>query len=140
MPIPFKRSTAEMTPKSFQANIRAVISLVFEMKTNNPEIINLLQREKVNGMPFARELHELYIKPLSAEILSQFNEAKKKKIIKSSFLPGVFMGLITEAIHGYMIAVDCDVLPIKGEIKLPRDKEKFIDFVTELFLEGMMRS
>lgn len=129
----------EMTAASFKNNMKAVIALMVEMKMNNPEIINLLQREKVNGMPFARELHDQYIGPLAQEVLLTFEEAKRKKILRTGVSPGLFMGLLVEAIHGYMISNECGGTPIKGEFKFPRDKQKFIDLVTDLFLEGMMR-
>lgn len=132
-------SKKEMTTKSFSINLRALISLLVEMKLNNPEITHLLQREKLNQMSLAKELQAKYTEPIAEEVLKIFDEAKRKKIIRSDLVPGIFMGLIMEAIHGYLIAHECGLTPVKVDLKFPRDKEKFIDLITELFLEGILK-
>ncbi|MBL7546218.1 MAG: TetR/AcrR family transcriptional regulator [Bdellovibrionaceae bacterium] len=129
----------EMTAKTFRAELKSLVSIFVNMKFNNPEMMSLMQRERVNGLPFARDLHEQIIGPLALQVVDVFKEAQKKKIIRSGFEPGVFLGVLFESIVGYVTIYDCGMRALKGSLDLPKDKEKFIDFLTDLFLEGIKK-
>lgn len=133
------KPTVEMTSASFRDGIRSVIAVMVEMKLKNPEVVVLLQREKLNGLPFAKEMHKQYISPLTEQVVERFKLAEKKKIIRPGMNHLVFMGLLIEAIYGFLIAVQTGNSPFKGDYKFPRDKEKFTEFITDLFLEGIMK-
>lgn len=129
----------EMTNKSFRKDMQALVSIFVGMKFQEPEMMSIMQRERVDGLPFARELHEQIIEPLASQMIKVFKEAQKKKIIKSGFDPGVFLGVLFESIIGYMTARDCGIRAFKGSYVFPKDKDKFIDFLSDLFLEGIMK-
>jgi hypothetical protein len=109
------------------------------MKYDNPEMISIMQREKVNGLPFARELHEKMVGPIAEQVIANFKEAQKKKIIRSGFDVGAFLGILFESIIGYMTSQDCGLSALKGSYELPKDKDKFIEFLTDLFLQGIKK-
>ncbi len=129
----------EMTENSFAADIKSLVSLIVGMKFGDPEMMSLMQRERVDGLPFARELHEQLISPHAERLLEVFKEAQRKKIIRSGFNPGVFLGILFESVIGYMNSYDCGIKALRGDYVFPRDKDKFIDFLTDLFLQGIMK-
>ncbi|MEY4615220.1 MAG: hypothetical protein RJB66_180 [Pseudomonadota bacterium] len=128
-----------LTAKTFRSNMRSLISFMVDMKISNPEITRLLQREKLNEMSLAKEIQAKYTEPIAKEVVKMFEEAKQKKIIRSDFRPELFIGIAIEAIHGFLLAHECGLTPVRVDIKLPRDKNKLIDFISELFLEGIMK-
>lgn len=132
-------SGKELTAKIFRADLKALVTIFISMKTINPEMVALMQRERVNGLPFARDLHEQTIGPIAQQVVEVFREAQKKKIIRSNFDPAAFLGVLFESIIGYMTSYDCGLKVLKGSFELPRDKEKFIEFLTDLFLEGIKK-
>ncbi len=132
-------SGKELTAKIFRADLKALVTIFISMKTINPEMVALMQRERVNGLPFARDLHEQTIGPIVQQVVEVFREAQKKKIIRSNFDPAAFLGVLFESIIGYMTSYDCGLKVLKGSFELPRDKEKFIEFLTDLFLEGIKK-
>jgi TetR/AcrR family transcriptional regulator len=129
----------EMTAKSFKAEIRSLANIIISMKAENPDMMSIMMRERVNGLPFARDLHEQAIGPIAEQVIEVFKEAQKKKIIRSNFDPGSFLGILFEAIIGYMVSYECGLRAFKRGFELPKDKEKFLDFLTDLFLEGIMK-
>ena len=129
----------EMNEKSFRADVRALIQVITEMKFNDPEIMMIMQRERVDGLPFARELHEKIIGPFAEQLVEVFKQAQKKKIIRGGFEPGAFLGVLFESVAGYLTAYDCGLRALKGNFSFPRDKDKFIDFLTDLFIQGIMK-
>lgn len=132
-------ASKEMTEKTFRADIKALVTVLVGMKFQLPEMMMIMQRERVNGLPFARELHEQIISPYAEKLIKVFKEAQNKKIIRSGFEPGVFMGVMFESIVGFMTSYDCGLAAFKGKYQFPRDKDKFIDFLTDLFLQGIMK-
>lgn len=132
-------AVTEVTEKSFRAEIRAMVELITNMKMNNPDMTKLMQRERVDGLPFAREVHEKLIDPVAEQVVEVFKEAQRKKIIRAGFEPAVFMGMLFESVLGFITSYECGLKTLKGSFELPRDKEKFINFVTDLFLEGIMK-
>lgn len=129
----------EMTETSLRRDIHGLVSVVVEMKFNDPELMKIMQRERVDGLPFARELHEQIITPFAEQLIEVFKTAQRKKIIRSGFDPGLFLGVLFEAVLGFMTSYDCKLQAINGRIEFPRDKEKFVDFLTDLFLQGIMK-
>lgn len=129
----------EMTEKTFRSDMKALVSVLVGMKFQNPEMMMIMQRERVNGLPFARELHEQIISPYADNLVKIFKEAQTKKIIRGGFEPGVFLGVMFESIVGFMTSHECGLQAFKGKYEFPRDKDKFIDFLTDLFLQGIMK-
>lgn len=132
-------STKEMTAKLFRLELKSLVSVIVEMKCGNTEMISIMQRERVNGLPFARELHEQTIDPIAKQVINVFKQAQKKKIIRSGFDIGAFLGILFESIVGYMTSLECGLSILKGSYDLPKDKDKFIDFLTDLFLQGIKK-
>lgn len=132
-------SGKEMTEKLFRAELKLLISVIVEMKCGNPEMISIMQRERVNGLPFARELHEQTIEPIAEQVIDVFKQAQRKKIIRTGFDVGAFLGILFESIVGYMTSHECGLRALKGSYNLPKDKDKFIDFLTDIFLQGIKK-
>ncbi len=132
-------SGKEMTEKIFRAELKSLVSVIVEMKCGNPEMISIMQRERVNGLPFARELHEQTIEPIAEQVVGVFKLAQKKKIIRTGFDAGAFLGILFESIIGYMTSHECGLRALKGYYDLPKDKDKFIDFLTDIFLQGIKK-
>ncbi|OYZ21684.1 MAG: hypothetical protein B7Y39_08770 [Bdellovibrio sp. 28-41-41] len=132
-------SGKELTAKMFRSDLKSLVTIIVGMKYGNPEMISIMQREKVNGLPFARELHEKTVGPIAEQVIAIFKEAQKKKIIRSGFDVGAFLGILFESIIGYMTSQDCGLSVLKGSYELPKDKEKFIEFLTDLFLQGIRK-
>jgi AcrR family transcriptional regulator len=132
-------SGKELTAKMFRSDLKSLVTIIVGMKYGNPEMISIMQREKVNGLPFARELHEKMVGPIAEQVIAVFKEAQKKKIIRSGFDVGAFLGILFESIIGYMTSQDCGLSVLKGSYELPKDKDKFIEFLTDLFLQGIKK-
>lgn len=132
-------SDKPMTPKLFRSELKLLITVIVEMKCGNPEMISIMQREKVNGLPFARELHDQTIEPIAQQVADVFKLAQKNKIIRTGFNVGAFLGILFESIVGYITSSECGLHVLKDTYDLPKDKDKFIEFLTDLFLQGIKK-
>jgi len=72
-------------------------------------------------------------------IIDVFKLAQKKKIIRTGFDVSAFLGILFESIVGYMTSNECGLRVLKGSYDLPKDKDKFIEFLTDLFLQGIKK-
>lgn len=129
----------KMTKQTFHKEIRSVVSLVTNLKFASPEMTNIMHRERINRLPYAREIHEKLTTPVVGQVVEVFKQAQKKGIVRSNFDPRVFIAVLFESVIGYFASHECGIKSFQGDWKFPRDKEKFIDFITDLFLQGIFK-
>lgn len=130
---------SSMTRESFRNEIKSLVSIMTDLKLNNHEMVALMQREKVDGLPYAREVQEKLVVPVAKQIEDVFKEAQKNKIIRSGFEPSVYITLLIESVHGFLTTKDCRLNFLKGAYSFPKQKDEFIEFVTTVFTEGIMK-
>ena len=132
-------ASKKMTSKAFEELVFVLVTVALKRYEESPEICQLFHRERLDGLPHARETYEESIAPL-AEILSDFIRlGQKQGIIRSDLHPKLFFATLFESIWGYMTISRCGLKMLSDCYTLPSDQKKYVQFLTKLFLEGSLK-
>lgn len=127
-----------MTKELFKKEVEVMVSNMIEMRTSHPEISLILAREKIEGMPLCKEVHEDVFYPMIQTFFVMFKEAQEKGLVRKNLHPALFFILLSEGVFGFFELMDC-------QTKINQDCQEFIadtnllkEQVVETFLNGVL--
>ena len=127
----------EMTKESFSEEISFIIQNMISMRKKHPDICQILSREKANGMPLSREIHEDIFYPLAQRFIQSFETAQIKKIVRADIHAGLFFICMSEGLFGFYQMMDC-------KTSMQKDCEQFMDpellknQILNIYLNGVL--
>lgn len=131
-------STDGLNQSQFEKQMKNFIAIFVNMRTQNPHIAKIMQRETLEGMPNVKDIHNEIVHPLMALMDDYMKKAKKNKIVKSDINTQIFFVLLTESIWGFMAKKDCKWSVLDSSFKFPRDYDLFIDAIYKIFFKGIL--
>lgn len=96
-----------MTREYFEKEVEVIIEKMIHMRSKNPEISLILAREKLEGLPHSREIHEEIFYPLIREFLSVFKSGQDAGVVKSEINPALFFLIMSESIFSFFTLIEC---------------------------------
>jgi AcrR family transcriptional regulator len=127
-----------MNRELFIKEINQMVNNMVEMRLAHSEISMILSREKIEGMPLSRDVHEEIFYPLIKNFIEMFSEAQKKGFVKKDVNPALFFILLSEGVWGFYEIMNCNTLLSKDCSTLTQDKEALKKQVAEVFLTGVL--
>lgn len=134
----FEIHADKLDKKIFIENMREFIRKFILLRKKSPDIAIILYRERLSGLPFARDVYENTFSRIGTSIVELLRVAQKKKIVKAEICPHDFILFLSEAILGYVNAHECKTNFMKHCINLEKDEEKLIDQLMMVFLQGVL--
>ncbi len=128
-----------LTQEIFRQEILRLISAMVNLKINSPDFLLIMQREQLEGMPRAREIHEELIEPVAEKWFQMMEQAQAQGLIKKEVDSRSFFILMMQSIWGYFLIDNCQLKGIRGKFSFPEDKEEFKEFIMNVFLEGIFQ-
>ncbi len=128
-----------LTKAIFRSKVHAIISAVVQLRITNPDVAPMMLRERLSGMQVVGDLHEELAKPLAILLTELIEQAKKQKIVREDLNAKAYFLHLFESIWGFFILHDCNQKLLKDTFKMPRDQKEYVDFLTNLFTEGVLR-
>ena len=127
-----------MTKELFQKEVESIIENMIEMRTSHPEISLILAREKIEGMPLSKEMHEEVFYPMIQNFFIMFKEAQTKGIVRPGLHPALFFILLSEGVFGFYELMDCKTKISQDCQDLINDNELLKKQVVDTFLNGVL--
>ena len=127
----------EMTKEFFIKEISFIVQNMISMRKKHPEICQILCREKSNGMPLSRDIHEEIFYPLAKRFIQSFETAQTKKIVRPDIHAGLFFICMSEGLFGFYQMMDC-------KTSLQKDCEQFMNDellknqILNIYLNGVL--
>ena len=128
----------DMTKNSFKEEMSDIIDNMIRTRIENPEICTLLSREKIEGMPLSREIHEKIFYPLVQKFLAIIDKAQKKKIVRTDINPTLFFILMTEGLFGFFEMAACKTQLSNHYEDLVSDPVQLRNQIIKIYLEGII--
>ena len=128
----------KMTREVFQREIRAIVEVVVQLNIDHPEFGPIMLRERIDKMPHAREIHMRTARPLADRLEKLMKDAQDAGILRAGVDGKAFFLSLFEAIWGFLTMHRCMPMIMKDTFKLPKDKDAYIDFVSTLFVQGVL--
>lgn len=128
----------EITKELFLEEMKMIIDHMIKTRIANPEISTLLAREKIEGLPISRDIHEKIFYPLVQNFLKLFSVAQKNKIIRPDINGGVFFLMMTEGLWGFFEMAACQTKISDHCEDLHKDPIKLREQIFKIYLEGIL--
>ena len=131
-------SHLEMTADVFRKDIESIVDSMLSLRNKHPEICQILSREKLEGMPLSKDVHEEIIYPLIQKFYELFRRAQNKNIVRKDVDPALFFVLMSEGLWGFFDFNHCDV-KIKEDIKdYYENTNKLKEQILKIYLDGVL--
>ena len=133
-----KSQNSEMTLELFKKDIESIVDSMLHLRRKYPEVCVILSREKLEGMPQAKEIHEEIIYPLIQKFYELFRRAQDKNIVRKDIDPALFFIFLSEGLWGFFELTSCDVHVRKDVNNYLEDIPKLKDQILKVFLNGVL--
>ena len=127
-----------MTKELFQKEVESMVSHMIEMRMSHPEISVILAREKIEGMPQCKEVHEEVFFPMIQNFFEMFKAAQDKGIVRAGLHPALFFVLLSEGVFGFFEVMDCKTKLNEACQDLINDHNLLKQQVVDTFLNGVL--
>lgn len=127
-----------MTKELFRKEVELMVGHMIEMRNSHPEISTILAREKIEGMPLCKEVHEEIFYPLIQNFFEMFRAAQAKGIIRPQLHPAVFFVMLSEGVFGFFEIMACETKVNQDCEAFIKDHELLKQQVVEIFLNGVL--
>ncbi|XGC82334.1 TetR/AcrR family transcriptional regulator [Bdellovibrio bacteriovorus] len=129
----------EVSAKSIQRAIVALINNFIDMRVANPNMAKIMTREKLEGLPFCREIQENILTNAGDKMIRIITKGQKAGIVNKNINPHFFMVYLVEGLLGYFNMFDCQCTWNSKLYSLPQKKDQFVKQVSLLFVEGILK-
>lgn len=136
--VPLMDDKKIVTREAFTEEVQRIVDHMIDMRLSHPEISIIMAREKIEGMPLSREIHEEIFYPLMRNFFHLFKLAQDNKIVKADLNPALFFILLSEGIFGFYEVMDCKTSLHKDCEDLLNDKIKLKKQIVDLYLTGAL--
>lgn len=128
----------ELTKDVFVEEMGMIVNNMISMRLKHPEICTILAREKIEGLPLSKEIHEEIFYPLANKFINLFTKAQEKKIVRAEINPALYFALLTEGIFGFFQILSCETQFKKDYSKLLLDTEVLKKQILGVYLQGAL--
>ncbi len=136
--LPMHDEAKSVTHEVFTLEVQRIVDHMIDMRLSHPEISVIMAREKIEGMPLSREIHEEIFYPLIKNFFHLFKLAQANKVVKADLNPALFFILLSEGIFGFYEVMDCKTSLHKDCEDLLKDKNKLKKQIVDLYLTGAL--
>ena len=135
----FDRHMNQLSAETFAKAMREFVTAIVEknLNPNMQEVMMILERERVTGLPHSKEIHEKLFQEVVLNFCKLIDQAKALKLVRPNIRPEVTFLILVESVHGFSCLSRGNIDFSDRIIKLPEQKNELIEQVYELFYEGM---
>jgi AcrR family transcriptional regulator len=127
-----------MTKELFSEEISQMVELMINLRLKNPEMAQIFAREKLAGMPFAREVHDEIFYPMIQKFFEIFKAGQSSGVVKSDINPAFFFVTLSEGLSGFYEILDCKTA-INDDFGILATNAKAIrEQILKIYLTGVL--
>lgn len=129
----------EMTRKSFEKTMKAVVASMVRLKLEAPYSSVLMLREILSGMPRTKDFVEKNMGSMAMGLISYMELAQKKGILRGDVhCPTLFISMV-HSVDTYALAEKCETSLSRRLYRIPKEIDKLIEQIQILFIEGVLK-
>jgi AcrR family transcriptional regulator len=108
------------------------------LRLSHPYMGKILQRERVAGLPFARDIYEKTFTPMGEALVLQMVKAQKKGFISKDINPLLIVIFLQESIIGFHNLMDCAVEMTQSPLGRLKNFKDFENQLVHIFMNGIL--
>lgn len=129
----------ELDLESFKDYMSKFITNIINTRLRNPEMSKIFSREKLAGLPYAKEVHKEIFYPLILNFYNLIEMGQKKGFVKSDINPALLFIAITEGIWGFFELMECETNFNKDCENLVQDPIQLKNQLLNIYLTGVLK-
>ncbi len=130
---------AELTIEMFNEYMGRFVENVINTRVNNSEMSKIFAREKLTGLPYAREVYEEIFYPLIKNFFKLVEAGQKKGFVKEDVYPPLLFILVTEAVWGFYEMVECQINLSNDCKELALNPVELKNQILNIYLRGVLK-
>ncbi len=128
----------ELSPKTIRKFFAALVAAYSEIRLSHPQIGKILQRERVAGLPYAREIYEKTFAPVADALVLQIVKAQKKGFVSKDINPLLIVIFLQESIIGFHNLMECPLQMKQSPLVKTKNFKDFQNQLVNIFLNGIL--
>lgn len=132
-----KYDSETFSKEQFFMQMRGIIDQMIKMQVANPEIMMMMQRETLEGLPYAREVWEQTFHALGESIVGVLESARNQGLVRQDINLQVHFLSMVHAIDVMFISNRCKGPWEKKLFRLPEESKKVSEQIFIVFVEGI---
>ena len=130
---------ADLTIEMFNIYMGRFVENVINTRLNNAEMSKIFAREKLTGLPYAREVYEEIFYPLIKNFFRLVEVGQKKGFVKEDVYPPLLFILITEAVWGFYEMMECQINLSNDCKDLALNPVELKNQILNIYLRGVLK-
>ena len=130
-------SLSNLTKERFIDLMNLVTYFIIKYKSENPLVEQIMRREILAGLPYARESF-LQVTQLGEGIVNIFSHGQKAGIVRSDIDPYVWLMLVVHGMDPFFMISKCET-PISEKCpRLPEEVDLLHEKLCQIFIQGVL--
>ena len=130
---------ADLTIDDFHQYMGRFVENVINTRVKNAEMSKIFAREKLNGLPYAREVYEEIFYPLIRNFYKLVEAGQKKGFVKEDINPPLLFIAITEAVWGFYELMECEINLSQDCKNLALNPVELKNQILNIYLRGVLK-
>jgi AcrR family transcriptional regulator len=130
-------ASAELTQESLERVFMGIVTCLSEIRTKHADMSLVMQRERLAGLPYGREIHDDIFGPLGIVLIGFIQKAQKKGLVKKELNPLLVFIFLQESIIGYHTLVHCDLKITEKGLGATKNFKDYQQQLVQIFVKGI---
>ncbi len=126
------------TKESFVTEVGLMIQNMIWFRVNHPEMSKIFAREKLTGMPYAKEIHSEIFYPMVTQFFEIFKAGQMNGYVKPDINPALFFISMSEGLWGFFEMLDCETELRQDCVELAQNHEELKNQIMKIYLTGVL--
>lgn len=118
--------------------LTAMVEAYSDLRLTHPHLGKIFQRERIAGLPYAREIYEQTFAPIATALVQQLMKAQKKGLIRKEINPLLIVIFLQESIIGFHNLMECPLQITQSPLVHTKNFKDFQNQLVNIFLNGIL--
>jgi AcrR family transcriptional regulator len=114
-----------------------MVSSFSHLREKYPEMGLIMQRERLAGLPYAREVYEATFNEVGESLIQVVAKAQKKGLVRKDLNPLLIFIFLQEAIVGFHNMMNCQLQITKSPMVHSKNFKEFQKQLVSIFVQGI---
>lgn len=133
-----RSSEAEETSKeNLEKVFMTMVTSFSSIRARHPHHGIIMQRERIAGLPHARDIYEKIFTPLGQSLVGVITRAQKKDLVRKNLNPLLVFIFLQEAITGFHTLMSCQLEMTQSPMCQAQNFKDFQNQLVTIFVQGI---
>ncbi len=127
-----------MSKAAFIDEIKEMVDIMIRLRVKNPEMSQIFAREKLTGMPYAKEVHDEIFYPMVTQFFKIFKQGQEAGVVKKEINAAFFFVTLSEGLWGFFEIHACETSMNQDFGDLATNHIELRNQILNIYLTGVL--